>query len=107
MKELERIFGEIKNTRYEHREGGRYAYVQLMALIRQLKEELDLHHPGSGFLPALYAAAELLNALVPLRFEEGHRLVFEQKKKEFEDMAATLCVTALEVPDTGNVVALV
>jgi hypothetical protein len=91
---VEEIFRRVGEINYNNREGGRYAYVQLMAYTRQLIEHLRAQDAPNYLIDELCASGELLNALVPLKFEEEHRIVFNQKVREFSQMSLvvkTLC----------------
>ena len=86
MESLQKVFDKIGAIDYVHREGGRYAYVQLMAYLRDLKNELSSAGIYEQEQQRLGADGDLLNEMVHLRFEAAHRLVFDGKMKELEEM---------------------
>jgi hypothetical protein len=86
MENVEKVFEKIGAIDYQHREGGRYAYVQLMAFLRDLKNELASSGICEQEQQRLEADGDLLNDMVHLRFEAAHRLVFEDKMKELQEM---------------------
>ena len=90
IKELQLVFEKIRCIDYDGREGGRYAYVQLMAYTRDCMNLLLSMDPAHEALPGLRATAELLNALVSLRFGAEHRRIFDQKREEFRVLEALL-----------------
>lgn len=86
MENVQMVFEKIGAIDYQHREGGRYAYVQLMAFMRDLRNELAREGICDPEQKRLVSTEDLLNSLVHLRFEPAHRLVFEDKMKELQEM---------------------
>jgi hypothetical protein len=86
MESLRKVFDKIAAIDYVQREGGRYAYVQLMAYLRDLKNELSSAGIYEQEQKRLGADGDLLNEMVHLRFEAAHRLVFDGTMKELEEM---------------------
>lgn len=96
MENLDGIFQKIESVDYKHREGGRYAYVQLMAYIRDLRNFLLEKQVALTEVPVLQRAESLLNEMVHLRFELVHQIVFEDKIRELSALKLRLCLYAEE-----------
>ena len=94
MKTVEELFRSIVAVDYRHPEGGRYAYVQLMALVRELRlavqaipdTEREVHH--------LEMCGDLLNGLVHFKFENAHELVFYDQLRMLREMRLRLLTGA-------------
>jgi hypothetical protein len=72
MEHLNHLFRNIESINYQHREGGRYAYVQLMAYMRDLRIFLTEKEFALNEITVLLNAEALLNEMVHLRFEQAY-----------------------------------
>lgn len=86
MENVQRVFDRMDTIDYQHREGGRYAYVQLMALLRDLQLELQKQGDYDQEQERLRIDGDILNELVHLRFEVTHREIFEAKMRGLQEM---------------------
>lgn len=86
MKTTEELFGRIVAVEYRHAEGPRYAYVQLMALVRDLRMLFIEQGDKAGEVHQLEMCGDLLNGLVHFRFEQAHELVFYDQLRMLREM---------------------
>jgi hypothetical protein len=83
---LQKYFRLAEEIDYNNKEGGRYAYLQLMSYIREIILLLQEDKADTEIL-RLRESSEILNDLVPLKFEEAHYIIFEQKRAELRELS--------------------
>lgn len=94
MKTVEELFRSIVAVDYRHPEGGRYAYVQLMALVRDLRLVLQEDAKMKQEVHHLEMCGDLLNGLVHFKFEKAHELVFYDQLRMLREMRLRLLTGA-------------
>lgn len=94
MKTIEELFRSIVAVDYRHPEGGRYAYVQLMALVRELRLVLQEDTAMKSEVHQLDMCGDLLNGLVHFKFEKPHELVFYDQLRMLREMRLRLLTGA-------------
>lgn len=94
MKPAEEIFKSIVAIDYKNPEGGRYAYVQLMALVRDLRLLLEAEGGQAAEVHQLEMCGDLLNGLVYFKFEQPHELVFFDQLRMLREMRLRLLTGA-------------
>ncbi len=89
--QIENNFKLLREIDYDNREGGRYAYVQMMAYTRELNNLLmAFHSSAKNEIKEIGDIHEQLNDLVALTFKARHRHIFELHSKKLEEICKRL-----------------
>jgi hypothetical protein len=107
MKTIEKIdhyFKLIESIDYNHREGGKYAYVKFLSITREVLVLLQPVKRIESQVRAIENINWVFNEYLTSRFSEQQRVVFDMKRRElrtiFESLKASL--DELEVKKKDN-----
>lgn len=90
LNKLEKQFRKIHEIKYENQNGGAYAYLQFMAMNRELMGLIKKAPEAKRELSALEGISWLLNEYLASRFTPRHKAIFETKMLELNEIMASL-----------------
>ncbi len=87
---LDHYMGQVRGLDYDHPEGGRYAYVKLLSITRDLLHILQPVSSLTSQVRDIQSINWLINQNLGLKFSDQQRVIFESKRSELTTIIRTV-----------------
>jgi len=97
ISKLEQYFELIMGIQYHNQNGGSYAYLQFLAYTRELLKLIRPIKSAEKHAEAIEGINWLLNEYLAVKFSPRNEVIFETKKREFEEIFSKIRFSVREM----------